>query len=91
MGLFDSFKRKKQRMVFSDGVVIEYETMPPNFREKAAPDGIHLVDTCGICKFCGNIRSTKPNCTKYGVQYQGVGCLDKTVCDDFKNELFHWL
>ena len=87
MGFFDLFK-KKQRMVFDDGVVIEYVTTPPNFREKGLPDGISMVETCGCCKFHGNITSIRPCCTKYGVQYEGIGCLDKTVCDDFKNVLF---
>lgn len=86
MGLFDNFKRK-QRKVYDDGVVIEYETLPPNFREPV-PDEIGIRDTCGTCKFCENMRSRKPNCSKYGVQYQGIGCLDKTVCDDFKSALF---
>ena len=62
-------------MVFDDGVVIEFETTPPNFREKGPPNEIGMVETCGSCKFNGNITSTRPCCTKYGVQYEGVGCL----------------
>lgn len=90
MGFFDLFK-KKQRMVFDDGVVIEYKITPPNFRKKGPPNEIGMVDTCGSCKYHGNITSTRPNCTKYGVQYEGVGCLDKTICDDYKNVLFDLL
>ena len=36
MGLFDLFKGKKKRKVYAGGVVIEYETTPPNFRDKDA-------------------------------------------------------
>lgn len=86
MSLFDLFK-KKQRKVYSDGVVIECEIKPPHFRESTANE-FGIADDCGSCKFCGNIRSKRPVCTKYGVQYQGIGCLTKTVCDDFKNVLF---
>ena len=50
MGLFDMFK-EKQRKVYDDGVVIEYEIMPPNFREPV-PDNFGLRDTCGVCG-CG--------------------------------------
>lgn len=89
MGFFDLFK-KKYRIVYEDGVVIEYKTLPPNFRE-TVPDEIGIRDTCGSCKFCGNIRSARPICTKYDVQYVGIGCLDKTVCDDFHNVLFDML
>lgn len=89
MGLFELFKKKKSK-VYADGVVIEYETLPPNFREPV-PDELGIRDTCGSCKFCGNIRSTRPICTKYGVEYEGIGCLDRTVCDDFRNVLFDLL
>jgi len=84
MGFFNMFK--KQRKVYEDGVVIEYETLPPNFREPI-PNEIGQRDTCGICRFCGDIRKIQPKCTKYGVRYQGIGCLDKTVCDDFGSVL----
>lgn len=84
MGLFD-FLKKKQRIVYDDGVVIEYETLPPNFRNAAPPDEFGMEQTCGSCKFHGNIRSAYPTCTQYGVQFHGVGCLTKTVCDDFKS------
>lgn len=84
MGLFDMFK-KKQRKVYN-GVVIEYETLPPNFRE-SIPNEIGQTDTCGVCQFCSDIRSTRPTCSKYGIRYQGIGCLDKTVCDSFRSVL----
>lgn len=86
MGFFDLFK-KEQRKVYDDGVVIRYEMLPPNFRE-SVPDEIGIRDTCGSCKYCDNIRTV---CTKHSVRYEGVGCLDKTVCDDFKNVLFDLL
>lgn len=81
-------KLKKQRKTYSNGVVIEYSTEPPHFRDASA-DEFGIVDACGQCKFCGDIRSKQPTCTKYGVKYNGaVGCLTKTVCDDFRNVLF---
>lgn len=83
MGFFDLFM-KKHRKVYDDGVVIEYETLPPNFR-MPIPNEIGQRDTCGICQFCENICSTTPNCSKYGVKYQGIGCLDRTICDDYKS------
>ena len=87
MGLFDLFKGKKKRKVYGGGVVIEYETTPPNFRDKDAPDEFGLTNTCGACKFVENITSTRPDCKKYGVCYEGIGCLDKTVCDDFVRKI----
>ena len=84
MGLFDLFKSKKQRKSYDDGVEIEYETTPPNFRDKDAPNEFGITDTCGACKHIGDMTSMRPNCKKYGVQYEGIGCLDKTVCDDFE-------
>lgn len=88
MGFFDIFKSKKKRKVYSDGVKIEYDVTPPNFRDKDAPDEFGLSKSCATCKYHGNITSTRPNCTKYGVVYEGIGCLDKTVCDDYINLLF---
>lgn len=72
---------------YDGGIVIEYETEPPHFRE-ALTDGISMTQDCGSCKFCGNMRSERPLCTKYGVHYQGIGCLSKTVCDDFQSSFF---
>lgn len=89
MSFFDLFK-KKQRKTYSDGVLIEYEIEPPHFRTPIA-DEFGIADACGSCKFCGNIRSEWPVCTKYGVRYHGIGCLAKTVCDDFENVLFDLL
>lgn len=86
MGFFNLFK-KTQRKIYSDGVVIEYKIEPPNFREPTA-DEFGEVDICGSCKFCGDIRSKRPVCAKYGVHYEGLGCLTKAVCDDFKSVLF---
>lgn len=85
MGFFNMF-RKKQRKVYGDGVVIEFETLPPNFRE-SMPNEIGQTDTCGVCQFCADFRSARPTCSKYGVRYQGIGCLAKTICDDFKSVL----
>ncbi len=89
MGFFNPFK-KKHRKIYDDGVVIEYETLPSNFREPV-PDEFGIRNTCGLCKFCDNIRSTRPICVKHNIQYEGIGCLDKTVCDDFTNVLFDML
>lgn len=86
MRFLDLFKKKHQK-IYSDGVVIEYKIEPPHFREPIA-DEFGEADICGSCKFCGDIRSEQPVCTKYGVKYQGIGCLTKTVCDDFKSVLF---
>lgn len=89
VGFFDLF-RKKQRKVYSDGVVIEYKIEPPHFREPTA-DEFGIADVCGSCKFCDYIHKEWPVCTKYGVRYHGIGCLAKTVCDDFKNVIFDLL
>lgn len=72
---------------FDDGVGIGYETEPPNFRP-AFSDELGMRNACGTCKHCSNIGSEEPVCVKHGVKYKGRGCLDKTVCDDYKNVLF---
>lgn len=86
MGFWNIFKKK--RKTYGNGIVIEYSTEPPHFRDAVA-DEFGIIDACGQCKFCGDIRSTQPTCTKYGVKYNGaIGYLTKTVCDDFRNVLF---
>ena len=76
----------KYRKEYYDGAVIEYDALPPNFRPAVANE-LGMVDTCGSCKFLGNMRSEYPVCTKYPVRYHGTGCLAKTICDDFKDAL----
>jgi len=61
---------------------------PPNFRA-AFSDSLGMRNSCGTCTHCGDIRSTQPVCTKYDVKYRDIGCLDRTVCDDYNNILFN--
>lgn len=89
MGLFGFFRRRK-RLEYDDGVVIEYTTEPPYFRDATA-DEIGLPQDCGSCKFCGYADKKRPICQKYGVKYYGVGCLTKTVCNDFEDKLINIL
>ena len=89
MSFLDLFS-KKQKMFLDGSIIIEYQikNKPPNFRMKDPPNKIGMENTCGNCKFIENFTTAQPDCKKYGVRYQGIGCLDKTVCDDHKNILF---
>jgi len=71
-----------------DTCSVGYDTKPPNFRN-AFSDELGMRNSCGCCTHCGKITSEEPVCTKYGVKYKGHGCLDRTVCNDFDNVLFH--
>lgn len=71
-----------------DDCVVGYEVKPPNFRN-AFSDELGMRNSCGTCTHCGKITCEEPVCTKHGVKYKGHGCLDKTVCDDYNNVLFH--
>ena len=84
MGLFSSFKSKKSRSYGE--VVIQYDTLPPNFRQ--ADNTPIPINVCGTCKFRGNGKKGMI-CTKYDVEFYGVGCGVATICDDFKNGLFN--
>lgn len=72
---------------FSDNVFVSYKDKPPNFRA-AYSDELGMIYSCGSCTYCVNIASKQPVCKKYGVKYRGMGCLDKTVCNDYNNVLF---
>ena len=73
---------------FGDNVFISYKDKPPKFRA-AYSDEIGMRNSCGSCTHCDDIGSKQPVCKKYGVKYRGVGCLDKTICDDYNNVLFN--
>lgn len=64
-------------------MVIYYKELPPNFRE-ISENGDFLA-VCGFCKYYD--RDNDTGCSKYGVKGYGVGCLAKTVCDDFQMSL----
>ena len=75
-------KDKKVWMRDSE-MVIYYKELPPNFRE-ISENGDFLA-VCGFCKYYDRDKDT--GCSKYGVKGYGVGCLSKTVCDDFQMSL----
>ena len=68
-------------------VTIGYEINPPNFR-KAFNDELGMRNSCGTCTYCDSFSSSHPVCRKYGTTYEGCGCVDVTVCDDYANVLF---
>lgn len=77
-----------QHVLKFDDCSVGYETEPPNFRN-AFFDELGMRNSCGTCIHCSKTTSEEPVCTKHGVKYKGHGCLDKTVCDDYNNVLFH--
>lgn len=76
--------------MYRDGVVIEYATVPPNFRD-AVSNAIGIKDACGTCSYCRGMREVRPSCGKYHVVFEGFGCLTKTVCNDYRCLLFEGL
>lgn len=87
--LFSDGPAPDEHMIdFGGNVFVSYKDNPPNFRA-AYSDELGMRNSCGSCTHCGDIASKQPVCKKYGVKYKGIGCLDKTVCDDYNNVLFN--
>ncbi len=75
-------KKAKHKWVIDD-VVITANEVPLNF--KKAPNDPLMLSCCGFCKYLS--KEGKTCCTRYGVTYSGVGCVTKTICDDYELSL----
>ena len=84
IGLIGYFKYSKSNSSVwrDDDILICYKTKPPHFKNIKSSNDADALLSCGFCTYCES-GGNGSHCKKYGVEYYGVGCLSKTICDDF--------